>query len=165
MFDIGWGELLVIGIIALIAIGPKELPTVMRTVGHWMGKVRRMASEFQGQFQEALREAELEELKKQADDIKSTVTDVARYDPLADIDNDGEAGFEPAKSEGKGEPEMVASEQTADAAAVSAEPPAAPSPEPLQTTDAPAPEAPEPVSEKDFAPADEPPAKQAGSKA
>jgi sec-independent protein translocase protein TatB len=69
MFDIGWGELIVIGVVALVAIGPKELPTVLRTVGQWMGKVRRMASEFQGQFQEAMREAEFAELKKQVDSI------------------------------------------------------------------------------------------------
>src|SRR5258705_270661 len=68
MFDIGWGELLVIGVVALVAIGPKELPTVLRAVGQWMGKLRRMASEFQGQFQEALREAEMSDLKKQGDE-------------------------------------------------------------------------------------------------
>jgi sec-independent protein translocase protein TatB len=66
MFDIGWGELVVIGIVALIAIGPKELPTVLRTLGQYMGKVRRMANEFQGQFQEAMREAEMADLKKHA---------------------------------------------------------------------------------------------------
>jgi Tat protein translocase TatB subunit len=62
MFDIGGGELLLIGIVALIAIGPKELPTVLRTLGQWMGKLRRMASEFQNQFQEAVREAEMADL-------------------------------------------------------------------------------------------------------
>ena len=46
MFEIGWSELLLIGIVALIAIGPKELPTVLRTLGQWMSKLRRMASEF-----------------------------------------------------------------------------------------------------------------------
>ena len=76
MFDIGWGELVVIGIVALIAIGPKELPTVLRTLGQYMGKVRRMASEFQGQFQEAMREAEMADLKKQAEDLKSSVSDL-----------------------------------------------------------------------------------------
>ena len=89
MFDIGWGELVVIGIVALIAIGPKELPTVLRTLGQWMGKVKRMAAEFQGQFQEALREAELHDLKKQAEDLHSSVTsatDFTNYDPLADAD-------------------------------------------------------------------------------
>ena len=84
MFDIGWGELVVIGIVALIAIGPKELPTVLRTLGQYMGKVRRMASEFQGQFQEALREAEMADLKKQAEDLKSSVSDIANFDPMAE---------------------------------------------------------------------------------
>ena len=60
MFDIGWCELLVIGIVALIVIGPKELPGALRTLGQWMGKIRRMAAEFQGQFQEAMREAEID---------------------------------------------------------------------------------------------------------
>ena len=64
MFDIGWSELVVIAVVALIAIGPKELPGVLRTVGQYMGKIRRMASEFQGQFQEAMREAEMADLKK-----------------------------------------------------------------------------------------------------
>src|SRR5678815_847430 len=84
-FDIGWGELVVIGIVALIVIGPKELPTVLRTIGTYMGKVRRMASEFQGQFQEAMREAEVADLKKQADDIQSTVSGYTNFDPLGDV--------------------------------------------------------------------------------
>jgi sec-independent protein translocase protein TatB len=65
MFDIGWTELLIIGVVALIVIGPKELPGVLRTVGQMMTKVRRMASEFQGQFQEAMREAEVADIQKQ----------------------------------------------------------------------------------------------------
>jgi len=83
MFDIGWGELVVIGIVALIAIGPKELPTVLRTLGQYMAKIRRMAADFQGQFQEAMREAEMAELKKQAEDLKSSVSDLTKFDPLA----------------------------------------------------------------------------------
>ncbi len=79
MFNFGWGELVVIGIVALIAIGPKELPTVLRTLGQWMGKVRRMANEFQGQFQEALREAEFADLKKHADDISSSVERIRQH--------------------------------------------------------------------------------------
>src|SRR5437660_5232685 len=71
MFDISWGKLVIIGVVALIVIGPKELPMVLRTVGQWMGKIRRMASEFQGQFQEAMREAEMADLKKQFDDTTS----------------------------------------------------------------------------------------------
>lgn len=74
MFDLGWSELVVIGIVALIAIGPKELPGVLRSLGHWMGKVRRMASEFQDQFREALREAEVADLKKQFDEAQAAAS-------------------------------------------------------------------------------------------
>ena len=74
MFDIGWSELLVIGAVALIAIGPKELPGVLRSVGQWVGKIKRMAGEFQGQFQEAMREAEVADLKKQFDEASSAAT-------------------------------------------------------------------------------------------
>ena len=85
MFDIGWSELVVIGIVALIAIGPKELPGVLRTVGQCMGKIRRMASEFQGQFQEAMREAEMADLKKQVDEMTdSRASDLTDFDPLGD---------------------------------------------------------------------------------
>ena len=74
MFDIGWSEFLVIAVVALIAIGPKELPGVLRMVGQWIGKARRMASEFQGQFQEAMREAEMADLKKSFDEVKEAAT-------------------------------------------------------------------------------------------
>lgn len=80
MFDIGWSELLVIGVVALIAIGPKELPTVLRTVGQWMGKIRRMAAEFQGQFHDAMRELEMADLKKQVDEAASGLD--TKFDPL-----------------------------------------------------------------------------------
>jgi sec-independent protein translocase protein TatB len=76
MFDIGWSELVIIGIVALIAIGPKELPGVLRSLGHWMGKVRRMASEFQDQFREAMREAEVADLKKQFEEAQAAATNV-----------------------------------------------------------------------------------------
>jgi sec-independent protein translocase protein TatB len=72
MFDVGWSELVVIGVVALIAIGPKELPSVLRSLGQWMTKIRRMAAEFQGQFQEAMREAEIVDLKKEVDNLKSS---------------------------------------------------------------------------------------------
>ena len=74
MFDLSWSELVVIAVVALIAIGPKELPGVLRAIGHWMGKIRRMAGEFQTQFQEAMREAEMEDLKKHADDLNSVAS-------------------------------------------------------------------------------------------
>jgi sec-independent protein translocase protein TatB len=74
MFDIGWSELALIAVVALVAIGPKELPGVLRTVGQWVGKVRRMASEFQGQFQEAMREAEMADLKKSFDEVREAAS-------------------------------------------------------------------------------------------
>jgi sec-independent protein translocase protein TatB len=77
MFDIGWSELVLIAVVALIAIGPKELPGVLRMVGQWMGKARKMAAEFQGQFQEAMREAEMADLKKSFDEIKDAASGLA----------------------------------------------------------------------------------------
>jgi len=74
MFDIGWSELIVIAVVALIAIGPKELPGVLRMVGQWMGKARKMAAEFQGQFQEAMREAEMADLKKSFDEVREAAS-------------------------------------------------------------------------------------------
>src|ERR1700755_2916119 len=70
MFDIGWSEIAVIAVVALIAIGPKELPGVLRMVGQWIGKARRMAGEFQGQFNEAMREAEMADLKNSFDEVR-----------------------------------------------------------------------------------------------
>ena len=91
MFDIGWGKLVVIGVVALIVIGPKELPGVLRTVGQWMGKIRRMASEFQGQFQEAMREAEMADLKKQVDEMTDTAKGFTDFDPLASVKKEVES--------------------------------------------------------------------------
>lgn len=69
MFDIGWSELLVIGALALIVVGPKELPRMLRTLGQYAGKARSMAREFQRSMNDAAREADLSELR----DIKSSV--------------------------------------------------------------------------------------------
>jgi len=92
MFDIGWSELVVIAVVALIAIGPKELPGVLRMVGQWMGKARKMAAEFQGQFQEAMREAEMADLKKTFDEVKETATGFAGGNVMTSLQKDvGEA--------------------------------------------------------------------------
>ena len=84
MFDLDSGKLLIIGIVALIVIGPKELPGVLRQVGLALGKVRRMAAEFQGQFMEAMRESELEELKKDVQKMSDSAN-FTNFDPLADV--------------------------------------------------------------------------------
>ena len=85
MFDIGWSELVVIAVVALIAIGPKELPGVLRMIGQWMGKARKMAAEFQGQFQEAMREAEMADLKKSVDEMTDAAKGFTDFDPLASV--------------------------------------------------------------------------------
>jgi len=88
MFDISWSEFVIIGVVALIVIGPKELPGVMRTLGQYTRKVRSMAADFQNQFQEAMREAEMADLKKQVDDMAA---DIKSYDPLKDVRADVES--------------------------------------------------------------------------
>ncbi len=108
MFDIGWSELLVIGVVALVVIGPKELPTVLRKVGQGVGKLRRMAGEFQGQFNEALREAELSDLKDSvsglrndlsglADNARSTLSNAFPTNPLQDLDAEMKATSTPVE--------------------------------------------------------------------
>jgi sec-independent protein translocase protein TatB len=88
MFDIGWSEFVVIAVVALIAIGPKELPGVLRMVGQWMGKARKMAAEFQGQFQEAMREAEMADLKKSFDEVKEAATGFASGNIMTSLEKD-----------------------------------------------------------------------------
>ncbi|QOZ26128.1 MULTISPECIES: Sec-independent protein translocase protein TatB [Bradyrhizobium] len=88
MFDIGWSELVVIAVVALIAIGPKELPGVLRMVGQWMGKARKMAAEFQGQFQEAMREAEMADLKKSFDEVKEAATGITSGNVMTSLQKD-----------------------------------------------------------------------------
>ncbi len=88
MFDIGWSELVVIAVVALIAIGPKELPGVLRMVGQWMGKARKMAAEFQGQFQEAMREAEMADLKKSFDEVKEAATGFTSNNIMTSLEKD-----------------------------------------------------------------------------
>ncbi|MCJ2122013.1 Sec-independent protein translocase protein TatB [Methylobacterium sp. J-077] len=73
MLDMSWGEVMLIGGVALIVIGPKDLPKALRTVGQITTKLRRMAGEFQMQFNEAIREAELDEVRKEVDGIRNTV--------------------------------------------------------------------------------------------
>jgi sec-independent protein translocase protein TatB len=63
-FDLGWSEMLVIGAVALVVIGPKELPNALRTAGYWFRKARGLSREFQGSFEQMIREAELDEVRK-----------------------------------------------------------------------------------------------------
>ena len=109
MFDISWTEFLLIGVVALIFIGPKELPAVLRTLGQWTRRIRSMAADFQNQFQEAMREAEMADLKKQVDDIAH---DIKSYDPLKDVRADVEAAGKDIQSSLEKPAESVAGAAT-----------------------------------------------------
>jgi sec-independent protein translocase protein TatB len=71
MFDIGWSELLVIAIVAIVVVGPKGLPGLMRTFGHYAGKLRHAASDFQRQFEAAMAESEVDAVRKNIENIRS----------------------------------------------------------------------------------------------
>ncbi len=78
MLDVGWPELLVIAIVLVVVVGPKDLPRMLRTFGKSTAKLRSMANDFRRQFDEALKEAEL-------DDVKSVIDSTRKLDPTAEI--------------------------------------------------------------------------------
>jgi len=132
MFDIGWSELVVIGVVALVVIGPKELPGVLRTLGQMMAKVRRMAGEFRGQFDEAMREAGLAELRKEFNSLNEQARNVTSYNPIETARQELETAFKDGTTETPATP-------------------AAGSETPQVSLDVPPPEPPPPVTERDFA--------------
>jgi sec-independent protein translocase protein TatB len=110
MLDMSWGEVMVIGAVALIVIGPKDLPKALRTLGQMTGKVRRLAAEFQGQFAEAMREAELDDVKRQIQGVNESVSS---FNPMQTIRDELKGAIEaPATA-----PENTPGETVADAAA------------------------------------------------
>ena len=74
MLDIGWTEILVITVVALFVVGPKDIPKALRTVGVWIGKLKSLSREFQNTVEDALRDSELDEVKKQIQSAKSDFT-------------------------------------------------------------------------------------------
>ena len=102
MFDLDPGKLLVFGIVALAVIPPKDLPRVLRTVGQYVGKMRRMASEFQGQFMDAMKEAEkaadLESVKKEFHSMDQATRIDTSFPPTAPMRSESTPSIEPPKS-------------------------------------------------------------------
>jgi sec-independent protein translocase protein TatB len=140
MFDIGWSEIAVIAVVALIAIGPKELPGVLRMVGQWMGKARKMAAEFQGQFQEAMREAEMADLKKSFDEVKEAASGFTSGNLMTSLEKDVSKALDIDVLD---KPAASATDTPA------AEPPATPTIEPPVTPTTPEPPIPETFTEAD----------------
>lgn len=82
MFDLDVGKMVVVAIVALAVIPPKDLPRVLRTVGKYVGQMRRMASDFQGQFMDALKEADVEGVKKEFEALGSSAKINSSFDPV-----------------------------------------------------------------------------------
>jgi sec-independent protein translocase protein TatB len=85
MFEFDAGKLIIIGIVALIVIGPKELPRVMRQIGQVVSKMRRMATEFQSQFMDAMKESEVAEIRAEAAKLAEQAKLDVAFNPVADV--------------------------------------------------------------------------------
>jgi sec-independent protein translocase protein TatB len=150
MFDIAWSEWLIVLIVAILVIGPKELPAVLRTLGQMLGKLRRSAEEFRRQFDDAVREAGGEDLHRELralqqhnplNQIRDQIEDAARdaqYSlntdpPKPKMDEAGGPSTETPALPASAETGTASAPETAPAMAADTEKPAAPQP----TTQAP----------------------------
>lgn len=141
MFDFDVGKLLVIGLVALIVIGPKELPRVLRQTGQLVGKLRRMAGEFQQQFSDALRESELDQIKKDVAEMAESAKVDMNYDMAYEAEREIREAVESKPDTGKSEADKADaaksddSKSAAQANAASAARPAVQNPTPENDTD------------------------------
>ena len=92
MFDLSWAHILILLVVALIVVGPKDLPRLMHIIGRWMGKARAMANEFRKSFDEMARQAELDELRKEISALRAER-------PLAGVEQQIEHGILPPADE------------------------------------------------------------------
>ena len=150
MFDIGWPELLVVAIVLIVVVGPKDLPPMLRAFGRTTKKLRGMANEFRGQFDEALREAELDDVKKTFDEARKLnpmqgIRDAVNplKDTARDIKSDLEKSVKTPSSEIEAPAKVAAPEPT------------------MKLDDGPPAFKPDPAAEKPAAAADKPVAKPA----
>src|SRR5437588_5477438 len=140
LFDIGWSELLLIGVVALIFIGPKDLPRALRIAGYWVGRARTLSREFQSSVDQMIREAELDEMREQLK--KATEFDIEKefhktVDPTGELSQsikppDIPDHFDPLPSSSEPLPEAPTREPAAalSAPAETPMPAAAPEPQP-----------------------------------
>jgi len=92
MFDLSWAHILILLVVALVVVGPKDLPRLMHIIGRWMGKARAMANEFRKSFDEMARQTELDELRKEIAALRSER-------PLASVEQQFEHGILPPADE------------------------------------------------------------------
>lgn len=136
MFDIGWTEILVIAIVLIVVVGPKDLPPMLRAFGKMTANLRKMAGEFRTQFDEALRESELDDVRKTIADAQSlNPTNALReaINPLRQMGQDIKADLQkatqvPSPVMTPADPAMTATDVAAQKA-VEGTPPGQPSPE------------------------------------
>ncbi len=142
MFDIGWSELLIIAIVMIVVVGPKDLPKMLRAFGKATARMRATANEFKQQFDEALKEAELDDVKTIIDetrklDPRSKITQV--FDPIRSAGEDLRAGLQSTSSMSPATPEKVAEVTTpVDAGGTPVPPAAEPAVEPAPAPKKPA---------------------------
>ena len=125
MFDLGWSKLIIIAMLAIVVVGPKELPGLLRTIGKFVGQIRRQADEFRRQFEEAMRDTELDQIRKDVEDIKRTA-----HESVRDIERSAEESVQPL--------ENSAAEITQLGNGAAEQPAPAPTSEPELAADAPA---------------------------
>jgi sec-independent protein translocase protein TatB len=134
MFGIDSPELLLIAVVALIFIGPKELPGMLRTVGRWVATARNLAGEFRGHVDDMVKQADLDEVKKTIDG--NAVLDLPGIDPMKEIKSQVDAGIAEAEAE------MAKAKAAIDGATSTAE-----APPPVETAELVPPPAPEPIAD------------------
>lgn len=117
MFDLfSWSHILILLVVALVVVGPKDLPKLMRTAGQWAGRARAMANEFRRSFDEMARQSELDELRKEIESLRGDR-------PFADIERDLHSSIIPPEQRSRPEPAATAAEPP-----IAAPEPAAPEP-------------------------------------
>lgn len=118
MFDIGWSEILLIVIVAVVVIGPKELPSALRTAGRWIGQMRRVSNHFRAGVDAMIREAEMEEMEKKWAEQNARImaehpdTDLGEHEMTSLPDQKtGELGPEEPTAAAEDKPKPTASEK------------------------------------------------------
>lgn len=139
MFDIAWSEFLIVAVVALVVVGPRDLPALLRQVGRMVSTVRKMAGDFQTQFNDALKEAELDDLRREVTGLKDIAGKAAKGNPFTIAGEELRKAMEPRAAD---TPSALAGDTPA---------PTHPDADPAPSALAPEPSTPTPVSAGDHA--------------